>query len=77
MFERFSQTSEEQTDGRHVASHDSCLLVNRAYQRIVVENLQRIELLLEHNRFKQVCCLALTSNLIHMYLNVSSKCYAY
>ena len=47
-----------------MASHERCLLANRNYQEILVENLQRIDMLLEHNRYKQVCCGFLFSFLV-------------
>ena len=33
----------------------TCLALNRAYQEVLQENIKRIELVLSHNRHRQVC----------------------
>ena len=45
----------ETDDGELPANAETCLALNRAYQEIVAENLKKVEMVLAHNKDRQVC----------------------
>ena len=44
----------EVDDGELPANTETCLALNRAYQEIIAENLKKVEMVLAHNKDKQV-----------------------
>ncbi len=48
------ETHLDDEDGGLPADAETCLALNRAYQEIIAENLKRVEMVLAHNKDKQV-----------------------
>ena len=44
----------ETDDGELPANAETCLALNRAYQEIIAENLKKVEMVLAHNKDRQV-----------------------
>lgn len=67
MFQELQRLGTEA--GELADNPETCLALNRAYQEVIQENIKRIELVLEHNRHRQVYDLKWCYNRIKHFIN--------
>ncbi len=65
------ETHLDDEDGGLPADAETCLALNRAYQEIIAENLKKVEMVLAHNKdkqvFMQIINLYITSNIFILF----------